>query len=283
MAGIAASDPERAIALARKAKATGQKDATIHWLTALGRKAAGDFEGAIAEAGEGLRLAPSDARLLILVGYSLVELRREREAAKVLEAAIRAAPNSAEAHYGYGWAAEHLGALPAARSAFERTVALDPGHADALAGLAGLAVRTGDWATARPLAERAYAASPWQTDALTHLARIDLGEGDFAAAERRFRDIIVLERLNPQARAEAKLLLGDALDGQRRYREAFDAYAEGNRDLRTLFADVHDRPGAAAMHETIAAMVEEFQSIPDEAWRVRDRAASASRSGLSPS
>jgi tetratricopeptide (TPR) repeat protein len=265
IAKAAQSDRAKAIRLSQRAKADGLRSPLLHYLVAQDLRARGLFEDAIAELGLGLELSPNEAGLTTEVGFCLMELDRPAEAAKVCEAAIRADPSWAPASYGYGWAAERLGALDQARSAWERTLRLNPRHADALAGLAGLASRRGDWPSARDFAMRALDADPKQTDALTPLVRADIQAGSFDPAIERANQLIVLA--TGGQRADARLLLGDALDAAGRYLEAFAAYAEGNAELRALFeprfGSRPERPSATEVTHDIAA---EFETTPPEAW-----------------
>ena len=258
-----------AIELAKQAQASGIADPFIHRLLAIERQQAGSFEEAITEAGLGLQLAPHDAELMTLVGFCLLELGRRQEAAQVFAAAIKADPLSAEANYGYGWAAERLGALEAADSAFARALALNPSHADAHAGKSGLAVRRRDWRIARAEAEAAILSDPRQTDALMNLARIDAGERNFAAAEQRLRSIIALEHLKPQARANARIMLGDALDAQGRHQEAFYCYSSGKAELRAQSAHLFERPDLPTAVDGVNRLLGEFLATPASDWATR--------------
>jgi tetratricopeptide (TPR) repeat protein len=271
IAKLSQSDRPKAIRLAVKAKADGLRSPLLHYLVAQDLRAKERFEDAVVELGLGLELAPNEAGLMTEVGFCLMQLDRRAEAAGVFEAAIRADPAWAPASYGYGWAAEGLGALDQARSAWERTLKLNPRHADALAGLAGLAARRGDWGAARDLALRAVEFDREQTDALTTLVRADLGDGEPAAAIDRVSRII--PTLAGPQRGDARLLLGDAYDAAGRYPEAFEAYSEGNAELRGLyapqFAGRPEQPSAAQVAHDIAA---EFETTPAEAWTATSRA-----------
>ncbi|HEY7901039.1 MAG TPA: sulfotransferase [Caulobacteraceae bacterium] len=270
------SDRAEAVRLSQAAKVDGLRAPLLHYLIAQDLRAAGRYEDAIAELGLGLELAPNEAGLMTEVGFCLMDLDRPSEAAKVCEAAVRADPTWAPASYGYGWAAERLGALEQARAAWERTLRLNPNHADALAGLAGLASRRGDWPSARDFAERALQTDARQTDALTPLVRSDIQAGDFDGAIRRAEQLIAVA--TGGQRADARLLLGDALDAAGRHPEAFAAYAQGNAELRTLFEPKFgSRPERPSASEVTRDMAAEFVATPREAW-----ATPARTSGDSP-
>jgi Flp pilus assembly protein TadD len=263
---VAQQDLPRAIRLAKTAKAAGVAAPLIHHLIALGHKDEGRYEDAVAELGLGLALEPENARLTTEVGFCLLEMGRRREAAGVFSVAVKLDPRSPHASFGYGWAAERIGALDIADQAFQRTLALQPDHADALAGLSGLAVRRREWDLAKFYAERAAAIDPRQTDAITNLARVELGKGQFAAAERSLRAILALPDLKPQARANALFLLGDALDGAKRYAEAFACYAEGKDMLRQQFAATYDKPRVNTAYDGVHEILAEYRDSPAAAW-----------------
>jgi Flp pilus assembly protein TadD len=263
---LAVTDFPGAIALALAARAVGVSDPLVHHLVAIDLKGSGRFEEAIVEAGLALESEPQNVELIVLVGFCLLELGRREEAARMFGVAAKLDPTSADAAFGYGWAAERLGALEAAESHFRRAVDLKPDHADALAGLAGLAVRKRQWESARVHAVKAAALDPLQTDALMHLARIDLGSSNFTGAEARLRDLIDLSHLKPVARANAWIMLGDALDGDGRPAEAFEAYATGKTALRDEYADTFEPAGARSATDGVRAILAEFQQTPAAAW-----------------
>jgi tetratricopeptide (TPR) repeat protein len=266
IAQVAVMDIGAASALAAEAKSVGITSPLVHYLLGIGLRDEGRYEDAIVELGEGLKLDPKNVQLLNTIGFCLLELNRRQEAAHVFEAALLSDPKSAEASYGYGWSAERLGALEQAQAAWERAAALDPKHAHALAGLSGLAVRRRDWESARSLADRAVALDPRQTDAIMNLARVDLGQREFEAAKTRIRRIIALPALPAAARANAWIMLGDALDGAQRYAEAFAAYAQGKAELRTLNAPDFEAPGRLSATRAVQAILAEFRGTEPSDW-----------------
>lgn len=269
IARAADADLARGIALAEQARLEGLTHPLLHHLAALRLKHEGRFDEAVAELGQGFALDPRDTRMMITLGFCLMDLDRRHEAAKMFELALKLDPDSPQACYGYGWSAEAIGALDSAQSAWRRAVALDPRHADAWAGLSGLAVRRREWDDARTFAERALALDPDQTDALMNLARIDVGCGRFDAAAKRLKDAIGLPHLKPLARANCKIMLGDALDAAGRPRQAYAAYAQGKTDIRRLHAHVYEAPGITRATEGVERILAEFRETSAEAWEAR--------------
>lgn len=246
---------------------TTDADLLFHHRVALDLKAAGRFEDAVIALGKALELAPRDPRLLTTLGFCLIELNRRTEAAKIFDLAVKLDPNSADTCFGYGWAAEGVGALATADSAFRRAVTLDPRHADAMIGLANLAVRRRDWRTAWSFAERAASIDPRQTDASMTLARVEIGRLKFDAAARRLAKLVKLPDLKPIARANAQILMGDALDGAARHQQAFAAYAAGKTELAELYADRFGPAVTRPAAEGARALMAEFLDTPESGWR----------------
>jgi tetratricopeptide (TPR) repeat protein len=271
IARVAETDFPRAAALAQAAVDEGVGDPRLHGLIGYHLKDLGRFEDAIAAFGKLLQHEPKNVRLMCEVGFCLLELDRAQEAARVFGAAIKLDPNSAEASFGYGWAAEGVGALDSAQSAWERAVKLDPNRADALAGLSGLAARRRDWVLSEELAKRAMALDPVQTDAPMNLARMEIGVGQIDSAERRLRELLTLPDLKPLARANARIMLGDALDAAGRYDEALSAYAEGKSELQALFAAKFAGAGRPSSREVVSAMLAEFLQADAESWAAGGR------------
>jgi tetratricopeptide (TPR) repeat protein len=157
------------------------------------------------------------------------------EAVAAFDKAIALKPDFAHAHANRGYAFESMSELDPARESYERAVALNADFAEPIARLASLAARRGDWAEARSRADRALALDPNQTIAVLAQAAADSHDGVTDAAERTLRSL--LERtLSPEDRYQAMGLLAEALDGQGRIAEAFDAYTAGNAEFRHAHA-----------------------------------------------
>ena len=265
--GVADADLPRAIAMAAQLQLQGVVHPLLNHLAALQLKHDGRLEEAVAELGRGLELDPRDPRMIVTLGFCLMDLDRPRQAATMFELALKLDPNSPQACYGYGWAAEGIGALDSADSAWRRAVALDPKHADAWAGLSGLAVRRREWSDAKTAADRALALDPQQTDAMMNLARIEMGQRDHDSASKRLKDIVALPYLKPLARANCKIMLGDALDAAGRHRQAFAAYKQAKSDIRGLYAPVYEAPEMTPAPTAARRLMDEFLESPAAAWR----------------
>ena len=221
---VAKSDFRDGYETAEAALAQGAVHPTLFNAKALWLERTGRDEDALAEFEQALSLSPQDVTILNAVGMCLLRLKRPTDAAMAFEEAIQSDPNHAPSHYRRGLALAAAGDHQGAERAHERAVALAPRNADALANLASILARKGEGARAVSLAHRALSIRPSQPTASYALALVDLAEARFADAESRLKTLAESKELNPQARAAIVGAIGDALDGQKRYPEAFETY-----------------------------------------------------------
>jgi tetratricopeptide (TPR) repeat protein len=263
-ASVAASDLRRAcelanIAIGRRMHHPTFYNARAMWLQALGRhsQALEDFRRA-------LWLAPGDAVILNVIGMCQLKLDQLPDAVNTFKSAVAAAPDSAQGHYRLGLAQAMIGNHDAAQACYERAIELDPDHPEAIASLASIAARKAEPARARLFAERALKLNPHQPTALVALVILDIAEKKYVEAEHKLRALLAGAALNPEARAPVLGLLGDALDGQKRYAEAFEAYVQENDELRRQhvhrFTD--GRVTDAAHH-----LITYFDAEPASRWK----------------
>ena len=264
-AAMRREDMPRAMDLARQALDSGLSHPVLFNLRAYWHEVAGRFADACADLEQARVLTPRDPLILNALGRCLTGAGRHYQAIAACEAALAENPNFAMAFYNKGCAHEQVGELAQAAVAYRNAIQIDPAIADALARLAGLQSRRREHAEARALADRALALNP--KHALAEFAHIvsDLSERKFAEAERRARRVIDEPLTTDQARANARCFLGDALDGQSRFVEAFACYARANADLKTIFHDQFDvRETGAKLSRRLE---KEFRQIPQEQWQ----------------
>ena len=270
-----AGELPRAFALAQSALAEGLEHPFFFRMRALLREQQGLLDEAIADFQAALAGAPDDPAVLNALGLCLARTGRFGESLRALDAAIARAPGFGAALANRGWVLENLGELASARAAYERALQADPANVRALGGLAVMAARRGEAAQARAHAQAALAVAPQDAAANIALATAELGEGEAVGAETRLRGLLALPRLPAHDRAVALSLLGDALDLQDRTSEAFAAWTDANRTLRTLHQPRIEQgriePGAA-MAERLARS---FRETPPSAWRGAPKAAGA--------
>ena len=258
-------DMPHALELARQALASGLRHPVLFNLRAYGHEIEGRIGDACADLELARALAPRDPVILNALGRCLSSAGRNREAIEACDEALAEDPNFAMAYYHKGLAYEQLGELAPAALAYQNAVKIAPDIADALARLAGLHSRRGRHGEARKLADHALALN--SKHAIAEFAHIvsDLAEGKFADAERRARKVIEEPLTTAQARANARGFLGDALDGQSRFDDAFQCYVQANTDLASIFrAQFAGRETGLKLARRLSG---DFATIPEESWR----------------
>lgn len=265
-AALSVNDIPRAIDAAEAAVRDGVRHPLLHNLIAHRLEEQGRLDDSIAELRRGLELAPDDMQLLTTLGFSLIQKEQRSEALDVFDRTAALYPDFPPAHFGRGSALERLGELIGAGAAYERAVALAPDYADAWSGLGDLAERRGAREDAKVMAERALALSPHHLDAQMTLARLANATKDYAGAETRLRAVLADARLTPVAAANARILLGDALDGQGRIADAWAAYTDGNTRLRQLYRPVFEAGGLSSPADAARRLAAEFAETDPTDW-----------------
>ena len=264
---LQADDLPRAIDLAQRAVTDGLRHPLLFNLAAHGLELRHDYDGAIALLERGLALAPDDVDMLTALGLCQNKLGRAPQAQAAFDAVLSARPDFAPAHHGKGAALERLGDLDGARRHHGTAMHLMPGYADPIGSLASLAARAGDTENARALATKALAIDPSQVNARVVMAGLMLGERDFAGAEAASRALIANPSIDPLDRALCEIMQGDALDGQARIDEAFDAYVRGNADFRRVHASQYEGPGVESYVDFARRLGDWFEKLPVSEWR----------------
>ena len=179
-------------------------------------------------------LTPNNPLLLEAIGLCFMRIFQFDEAVASFDEAIRINPLHMTSYNRKAAALSMAGDFDGALRTYERAVALDPRNAEALAGMASIAAQKGDLKKAGDYARRAATVEPAQPTAQAVLASVDVSQGDFASAEGRVRPLLEDSRISGNGRASLFGVLGDALDGQGRAEEAFEAYTRENTELLRL-------------------------------------------------
>ena len=179
-----------------------------------------------------MEASPHNPACYVELAECLLTARRAETALEVCEVGLRHAGAAAPLLCAKARILQSLSRVAEAGAAYRAALAVDPASAEARHGLALQAAELGDWGAADALIAPLAA-----TPALDWLAaRIALGRGDFAtAASRAAQAEAGIAR--PDQKAEAALLLGEALDGLRRHAEAFAAFSRGKTRLRGFYAE----------------------------------------------
>ncbi len=265
-AAVAASNLRGAADLAVIALARGMRHPTFHNARGLWLQQTRRYQEALTEFQSALALNPGNPTILNAIGLCCLKLDKGDDALRAFDAAIAINPNVAHHHYRRGLTLANRGDHEGAALAHQRALDLLPDFPEALASLASIAARKAQADKARDLAARALALKPKDGTALVALAILDIAEKHYTDAETRLRDVLSDPALGSQPRSAALGLLGDALDGQKRYAEAFQVYIQENEELRREHAP---RFNLRAI-DAATSLLEYFRDTPRELWRAPD-------------
>lgn len=227
-AALTAGDVGGAGKMAEDALGDGVDHVMVLSLVAGRREGEGRFADALALLERARAAAPGAAGIANQLGLALLRLERWEEAADAFGEAATLDSRFAPALSNRAMAWMALARFDEAGRDFAAAAALDPTNLVAANGLAALALRRGETEEARRLAGQVLAREPGFPGAVTTLAGAALADGRAAEAEAALRALLGDGGLAPVDRAIAWGLLGDALDAQRQYGEAFAAWREAN-------------------------------------------------------
>jgi tetratricopeptide (TPR) repeat protein len=231
-----AGNLSRAMDLSAAALTDGWRHPLFFNLSAHRLERAGDFTAAAGVLEQGLLVFPNDLELLTALGMCLSKTGQARQSVAAFDTVLQAMPDFAPAHHGKAEALERLADFEGAERHYRAAVDLMPDFVESMESLAGLLSRTGRAAEARELAQRTLDVDPSRIGAKVALAYCNLADGDPEAAEAIARPVVDDPSADPEPRAAAAIALGDALDGQGRFGEAFAAYEDGARRLAAVRA-----------------------------------------------
>jgi Tfp pilus assembly protein PilF len=263
---VAAGDARHAFEIATFAIQRGMRHPVLHNARGLWLQQTGQYAAALDEFQRALNNMPQNPTLLNAIGLCLLKLDRLDEAVNAFDAAIALAPDVPHSHYRRGLALANAGDHDAAEAAYERALELDPDFPEALASLAFIAARKNQSEKALALANRALELKPNDGTAILSLAILDMAAKRYSEAEQRMRRLLEDAALEALPRAAVFGLLGDALDGQERYAEAFEVYGQENEVLKREHAGHFQLRAADAAEHMIAY----FKDAPAERWRAPD-------------
>jgi tetratricopeptide (TPR) repeat protein len=174
-------------------------------------------------------MSPNDPHILHARACCLADAGRKIDSLMAFDKVLALRPGFAPSHYQKGRVLASLNDPDAAARAYDLAIASDPHYADALGARAFGAARQGQLELARNLAGRALAIEPRLPVARIALAIADLTGDSLDAAGERMRALLADPLVDQGYRAASLSVLGDVLDRQRRFDEAFAAYAESKR------------------------------------------------------
>ena len=266
-AAVAASDLQLASELGTVALSRGLRHPSFFNARGLWLQESGRPQLALEDFQKALSLAPQDVGILNAIGLCYLKLERVPEAIESFEAAIAIDPDTTHTRYRKALALATAGNHEASQLEYENILAIAPDHVGAIASIASIAARKGETDKARQFANRALELDPHHPTALVALAILENSEKRYVEAERLLRRILTEGHLFDEARTAVLGLLGDALDGQKRYAEAFEIYCAENDELKRQHKQrFNGRRGI----EAAGHLISYFESTPADIWKAPD-------------
>jgi tetratricopeptide (TPR) repeat protein len=271
-AAVAADDLAAAAGVAQEALRAGVKHPLLVRLVAEDLERQDKPDQAIAFLNRALVLMPGEPTILVKLGALLAVKRLHGDALRILGEAAKSQSVAAEAHFLMARTLAGAGDVELGRKHYVRALEIDPGYIEARASMALMLARIGEPAKARSEAERVLVEDPDNGYAMLALGIADTGERKFEAAEARMRTLLAHESLEEGERVSAMSVLADAIHGQGRAAEAFEAYRDANNGMRAIFESTYAAP-AAALAARADRLTRAFEQETPERWLGVPRAA----------
>ena len=258
-------DIPRAAAMAEQALAEGFEHPLLLNVVATRLELEGRLEDALRLLERAISLAPADVGVRNALSLCLQRLNRPAEALQHVEELLKAHPDLAFAHACKGNALISLGALSDAKQSHLRALELDPRNLAARISLASIATHRGEHDEARKWARGVLSEIPGFPDAVMSLAAAELATGATDSAQLMLGQLLADPRAGVAEKSRANGLLGDVLDAEQRYSEAFDAYRACNESLRKIHRTFSDETSVLSYTH---ALIDAVQVVPLERWGI---------------
>ena len=193
-----------------------------------------DYQQAIETLQRAARLDPANLSLLLDLGRAHGLRYDYSEAERSFDKAVRLATRKAEVCAEAGQRCQEFGSYQMARRYFEQAANEKETPASAFVALAELNERHAKLETAIEFADRALSRDLNHRPAQLVRARLDRLCGRLTDAEGRVRAVLSGGEKDPWVRARGYYELGEILDRQSRYGEAFEAFLEAKALVRPL-------------------------------------------------
>ncbi|MDH3350443.1 MAG: sulfotransferase [Gammaproteobacteria bacterium] len=208
---------------------------------------------------------PEHLHAAYYLGRSLRAAGRLEEALAPLQAALDEDELTVHARYALATCLARLRRRPEAIDHYQAILTLQPGNAAAAANLALLLERENRLEEAESWTGKALQMNPANETARMTRATLDRRSGDYRQAAQGLRSLIPgLD--DPVNRSIAWNQLGQCLEGQGEWDEAFDAFSESNRILERHHQGSRPDPRGPHGLQTLARIREWLQRKPLAAW-----------------
>ena len=208
---------------------------------------------------------PAHLQAAYYLGRSLRASGKLEEALAPLEAALGEERLAVQAHYELAICLARLRRRPEAIEHYKAILVLQRDNAQVAANLASLLERENRLGESASWTEKALVMDPTSEMARMTRATLDRRNGKYPQAIQELRSL--LPGINdPINRSIAWNQLGQSLEGQEEWNNAFDAFSESNRILHKHHTGSRPDPRGPHSLQTLARIREWLKKTPVAAW-----------------
>jgi len=208
---------------------------------------------------------PAHLQAAYYLGRSLRASGRLEEALAPLEAALDEDQLTVQAHYELAICLARLRRRPEAIEHYKAILAFPPDNAQVAANLASLFERENRLDEAANWTDKALILDPANEMGRMTRATLDRRSGKSAQAIQELRSLLP-DINNPINRSIAWNQLGQCLEIQEEWNNAFDAFSESNRILQKHHTGTRSDPRGPHSLQTLARIKEWLKKTPVVAW-----------------
>lgn len=225
----------------------------------------GQLERAVRDLSWVLEQQPENAQAAFFLGQALRRSGLPDAALRQLKPLLDNPQLRQQALFETAMCLDRLGRVDRSINYYKLLLSENPRHADAAANLSVLLERSGQLDEALAWAERALLHAPGNVASLLTQARVLRRQGAPERAERLLRDLL---QLGPGANTRVIALnqLGQCLDRQHRYAEAFEAFREANEVHRANDPEALVDDYASYGRELVMFLRNWLQAHPPGEW-----------------
>jgi tetratricopeptide (TPR) repeat protein len=258
--------PEKCVTVCNEILAANPGLIQAHYLRGCALFQTGDLDQSLSDLGIVHGNHPEHSHAAYYYGRSLRAAGRLEEALKPLQAALGKSQLEMHARYELATCLARLRRRPEAIDHYQCILKLQPGNAQVAANLASLLERENRLDEAKHWTDKALLMDPSNETAQMTRATLDRrGEKFGEAAERLQKLIPGID--NPVNRSIAWNHLGQCLEGQENWDEAFQAFDESNRILKAHHAGARPDPHSPHSFETLGRIQAWLEDNPMAAWQ----------------
>jgi tetratricopeptide (TPR) repeat protein len=200
------------------------------------------------------------------LGRSLLAAGKLEEALAPLRASLGEDEFAVSGRYELANCLARLRRRPEAIDHYEAILGLQPGNAQVAANLASLLERENRLGEAENWISAALQLDPANETAQMTRATLDRRRGKYSEAAQRFRSLIP-DTSNPINRSIAWNQLGQCLEGEQQWGEAFNAFSESNQILKKHHPGSRPDPRRPHGLQTLGRIQEWLQARPMPDWQ----------------